>query len=360
MKVTKLEILLFAVLLAAPAANGAERVERRLRAMGTELRIIVDGPGRAEAIAASEHAAQAVWAAEARLSTWLPDSETSRFNAGLAGEPVPISPLLKRDLSDALRCSVETRGAFTPGLGRLVQAWGLRVGGRRPDDAEIEAVLPALHVENLVLEQGTATRLDPRFIIEEGAFGKGVGLDDALSALTGTPASAAVLDLGGQVAVWGEAAVTVEVADPRDRWRVALNLDVRHGSVATTGNSERGIVVDGKHLGHVLDPATGRPSEDFGSLTVWTERAVRADCLSTALYVMGPARALDWAAGRPDVGVVVVEAGERGLLARASANLRGRLQPATADVKLLFQQGSTARRPAGQSGRRRFERRQSR
>lgn len=337
MKATKSQIVLCAALFATACAPvAAERAERRVLAMGTELTVQVQAPRREEALGASERAIEALQSAERRLSTWSPASETSRFNAAPAGRPVAISPLLERDLAAALRCAADTEGAFSPGLGRLVQAWGLRSGGRRPADAEIDSLIPALRLTNLVVEDGTATRLDERFLIEEGAFGKGVGLDDAVAALEASSASAAVLDLGGQVAVWGATSAAIEIADPGDRGRAVLELDVPRGSVATTGNSERGIVVDGERLGHVLDPSTGRPGRDFGSVTVWSEKAARADCLSTALYVMGPERALSWALDRPEVGVVVLEPGAGSVRARASANLRQRLRTVAEGIELEF------------------------
>jgi thiamine biosynthesis lipoprotein ApbE len=180
------------------------------------------------------------------------------------------------------------------------------------------------------------TRRSDRFLFEEGGFGKGVGLDDAMATLASTDATGAVLDLGGQTAVWGAAASEVAIADPRRRDRIVLRLDISHGSVATTGNSERGIVVDGKRLGHVLDPHTGRPAADFGSLTVWTDEAANADCLATGLYVLGPEAALCWAAGRDDVSVVAIKTTESGLQALASPALEDRLRAVVDDLALRF------------------------
>jgi thiamine biosynthesis lipoprotein len=179
-------------------------------------------------------------------------------------------------------------------------------------------------------------RSTDRFLFEEGGFGKGVGLDDAMAALGSTGATGAVLDFGGQVAVWGDAASDIAIADPRRRKRAVIRLLVSRGSVATTGNSERGIVVGGRRLGHILDPRTGRPRADFGSLTVWAESAAVADCLSTGLYVLGPDAALCWAADREDVAVVAVRRSSRGLEALASPSLEGRLAVIVDDLELRF------------------------
>jgi len=148
--------------------------------------------------------------------------------------------------------------------------------------------------------------------------------------------SSAVVDLGGQIAVWGRTTASVDIAHPRERDRAILRLSVSHGAVATSGSSERGIVVDGERLGHILDPRTGQPSADFGSVTVWARKAMTADCLSTGLFVMGPDAAQIWASRRPDIGVVTVSyQGER-LTAIATPNLRDRLVALTDEVVLRW------------------------
>ncbi|MEC8653378.1 MAG: FAD:protein FMN transferase, partial [Planctomycetota bacterium] len=100
-------------------------------------------------------------------------------------------------------------------------------------------------------------------------------------------------DFGGQLLYVGDVgSQTLDIADPRDRARPAARLRVDAGSVATTCNSERARVVDGRRLGHVIDPRTGRPSSSLGSVTVWAESAFDADCLSTACFVLGPDEAI--------------------------------------------------------------------
>lgn len=178
----------------------------------------------------------------------------------------------------------------------------------------------------LQLDGTTAVRTRAALRIEEGGFGKGIGLDEAVAAAARSGATRAVIDLGGQIAVLGSADQAFAVADPRDRMHPVLEVVVDHGSLATSAASERGITVAGRPFGHVLDPRTGRPAPDFGSVTVWATDAVTADALSTALFVLGPDRALAFAAEHPGVEAIVLERvrGE-GWVARASAGLVGRV-----------------------------------
>jgi FAD:protein FMN transferase len=299
--------------------------------MGTSLEIRVEAADRGTALKASEQAVAAIEAAEERLSTWREDTELARLNRAPAGQPVPLSPALAADLQVARRCWEETDGAFDPAVGRLVQAWGLRDGGRRPGAGELRDAIEAAGFDGLRIGAESAVRERADLVLEEGGFGKGAGLADALEALGGR-VNRALLDLGGQTAVLGRWAIPV--ADPRIRERPVIALTIDGGSVSTSGNSERGIVVDGERLGHILDPRSGRPAPDFGSLTVWTADPLRADCLSTGLYVMGPEAALDWAAGHPGVEVLVLRPREERVEALASAGLEGRLEVLADNVDL--------------------------
>jgi thiamine biosynthesis lipoprotein len=304
--------------------------------MGTSLEIAVEAADRAAGLAASERAVAALEAAESRLSTWRDDTELVRLNHAPAGVPSSLSPALFADLSSARRCWEETAGAFDPAIGALVRAWGLRTGGRLPDEQERRQAVTASRMQGLRLEaDGVAIRERPELVLEEGGFGKGAGLRDALTVLANADVSRASLDLGGQVAVIGGGWI-VPVADPRRRDRRVIALSIDGGSVSTSGNSERGIEVAGRRLGHILDPRTGEPAPDFGSLTVWTSDPFRADCLSTGLYVLGPEGALRWAAAHPGVEVLVLRVNGDRLEALASPGLKGRLAALDQEVEIEF------------------------
>ncbi|HEV7783757.1 MAG TPA: FAD:protein FMN transferase [Thermoanaerobaculia bacterium] len=325
------------------AAGGPRTVtvERRLGVMGTELDVKVEAANRAVALDASEAAVRALEAAEARLSTWRENSELARLNRAPVDTPVVLSPRLAAELRGVQHWWRETGGAFDPGIGPLIAAWGLRTGGRVPTGEEREQARAGGGLAGLELAaDGRAVRRRPGLRIEEGGWGKGAGLDAAIEALrAGGHARAAVLNLGGQIVVYGQAmGWTVPVADPRDRQRAVIALTISSGSVATSGNSEHGFERDGVRYGHLLDPATGSPARDFGSLTVWAPEALAADCLSK-LYVLGPDAALAWARAHQDVEVLILEPLPGGLRARATAGWRGRLKALVPELEVEIEHG---------------------
>lgn len=317
----------------APQTGAPVRLERRLAAMGTGLSIAVEAPDRATAVRASEAAVRAIQACEERLSTWRDDSELARLNSTAVGETFALSPQLRRDLELAREVHLQTRGAFDPAVGGLVEAWGLRSGGRIPSAAELLVAQVPGGFSALRLEGVSAVRTHTALRLEEGGFGKGAGLDEARAALVAAGATAATVDLGGQVLAFGSA-FAWDVAHPLERELAVVRVEVPPGSLATSANSERGLVVDGRRIGHLLDPRSGRPAADFGSVTVWAADAIRADALSTGLFVLGPEAALELAT-RDGLHVLVLEpSGDGSLRARATGHLAHALQPLDERVRV--------------------------
>lgn len=316
--------------------SGAE-VLRRSQTMGTVLQIEVQAPTRAAALAAAEAAMRAVEAVERRLSTWDDRSELSRFNHAPVGAVVAISPALAADLAEMEGWWRVTAGAYHPALASLVAAWDLRGAGRLPTKEHIARAVEASSMSNLDVAGVRARRLHPEFGIEEGGFGKGAALRQASSSALAAGGRCVWLDLGGQVAMAGRCDPRrVDVADPDDRHRSVATLWLAAGSIATSGNSERGLRVGETEIGHLVDPATGWPAADFGSVTVAASDPVAADCLATALFVMGPRRGLAWVEERDGVeALFVVRDSSRGCVVQPSSGMVSRLIAPDAPVTRL-------------------------
>jgi thiamine biosynthesis lipoprotein len=278
---------------APPQAAPEARIERRLAAMGTVLNLSVAGHDRAAALQASEAAVREIGRVEDEITTWRPGGALDRLNAARPGEAVQLGPEVAALLAAVFDWSERTRGAFDPTVLPIVRAWDLRGRGRVPGREELSQALAATgrgHFR-LVRATGEWRRLSAGAGIDEGAWGKGYALDRALSVLRRAGICDALVDLGGQVSVLGGAEVAV--ADPRDRKRPAAILTVADESVSTSGNSERGLEAGGRRIGHLLNPRTGQPAPDFGSVTVVAPSGLAADVLSTAFFVLGPERGLE-------------------------------------------------------------------
>ncbi len=278
----------------------AVRVERSVYLMGTVATFAVDAADRAAGVAQLERMVRVVETTETELSTWRADSVLGRLNRQPVGEamraPAAVCDLLER----VAGWHETTGGAFDAAIGSLIEAWDLRGGGRQPDDAALAAARRNAGWEHLAVDRGgpagCAITRTADVTLDAGGFGKGEALD-RVRRTKGGGDSAWMIDFGGQVAVSG-ASWPVAIAHPVRRNEAALEVTLSEGSLATSAGSERDLTLpDGTRIGHILDPRTGRPApapQPF-SVSVWHERALDADILSTALYVMGPADGIAWA-----------------------------------------------------------------
>ncbi len=224
------------------------------------------------------------------------------------------------------RCTLTAWSAFAfdPAVGTLIDAWGLRTGGRIPSGEELERARKNAGMRRFAFDPKacTITRQADAWI-DSGAFGKGEALDRALRAQEHDGAIPWMIDLGGQLAVHGRLPGsepwTAYVPHPERRGDPFLALEFESGSFATSGGSERDSATAGGRVGHILDPRSGRPAAFRGSVTVLHQSALAADILSTALYVMGPEQGLKWANARGLAACFLVPVGDAAEIVASAA-----------------------------------------
>lgn len=295
-----------------PVAQVSERVTREVYLMGTVARLETYAATRAQGLRILDGALRVLERADGELSTWRSDSAISALNRQPVGRPWIATGELCGTVAELVRLNRVSGRTFDPAIGALVAAWGIHEGGRIPTVADLRQARAMSGMRLLTFDPRTCalTRLrDVR--IDVGAWGKGEALDRVRHALPDVPW---LIDLGGQVAVNrtppGQPFWPVALAHPRLRDLPLIEVRVPLGSLATSGGSERDVVLDGRRIAHLLDPRTGEPAAFDGSVAVWHERALSADALSTALFVMGPDEGMKWATAHdvsaafllPDVG----------------------------------------------------------
>lgn len=286
--------LLLMPLLAGCSPAGDAPAERTLFQMDTYVTLSAYGE---QAEAALSACAAELARLEALFSATQAESDIARINAA-DGAPVTVDADTAELLVAAKALSAETGGAFDATVYPLMQLWGFGGEPAVPDGDAIAALLPLVDMEQLLLEGGHAS-LPAGMGLDLGGIAKGYAADK-LCALLGTyGVQSAMLSLGGNVSVLGTkpdgSDWRIGIRDPKDASGIVGVVEASDCAIVTSGSYQRYFEGDGRRYHHILDPDTGYPADGgLSSVTVITASGTRADALSTALFVMGEADAIDY------------------------------------------------------------------
>ncbi len=288
--------LAFLALAGGTARSAVEGEAVRARwLMGTVLEVRLPA-GTPNVDAAAEAAFREVSAVESAASLWRSGTELQRVHARAdRGESVALSPVLGGLVSEALRVSEITEGAFSPAVGALVAAYDLRGEGRWPSEKERRRAAALARPDGVRYEPASRTlELRQGVKLDLDGIAKGYALDRAAAALRARGVTDALLNFGGQLLAVGPPPGTPDreavVLAPDGSGAPVLSVRLRDASLSTSANSERVRIVGGREAGHLLDPRTGELVSFPGSVSVLAPNGALADALSTAWAVLGPER----------------------------------------------------------------------
>ena len=280
-----------------------------------------------------------------QMSTYLPDSEISRFNRHAGDDWFLVSAETALVVAAGQQVSRDTQGAFDVTVGPLVNLWGFGPAGRAgetPTDqaiAECQACVGYTLLE--VRQQPPALRKHRvDMYVDLSAIAKGFAVDEVAKLLERHAVRSYLVEIGGEVRTKGRKpdgglwriGIERPVAGTR-QLDCVVELDDR--SLATSGDYRNFIERQGRRYSHEIDPRTGRPVDHaLISVSVLADDCLTADAWATALLVLGPDAALP-AARRRGVEVLCmirsadgwVEHATPGFAARISSTERGTPPP---------------------------------
>jgi thiamine biosynthesis lipoprotein len=267
----------------------------RAMAAENEVQVHADDAGSAQRAAAL--AIDEIGRIEAKFSRYRPDTVVSRINAAAGGAPVAIDAETHKLLTFADACYRTSEGAFDVTSGVLRRAWDF-ASGRIPSDEELGRRLPLIGWDRVELSEDTVRLPERGMEIDFGGFGKEYAVDRAALVLQEAGARSAFVNLAGDLSILGAQAGDepwrVGIRHPRKDGVVLALLPVRSGAVATSGDYERFIEVDGVRHCHILDPRTGRSARGFQSVTVHASSCLVAGSASTIAMLKGREAGLEW------------------------------------------------------------------
>jgi thiamine biosynthesis lipoprotein len=252
---------------------------------------------------------------EARYSRYRGDSELARINeAAATGASVEIDAETAGLIKYARACFAKSGGAFDITSGLLRSVWNFSAS-RLPDQKSIDAVLPFIGLDKVELWNGQVHFGKTGMELDLGGIGKEYAADRAAEVCANLGARHGFIDLGGDIRAIGSQPNglpwRIGVRHPRDADKVVAEIALSAGAIATSGDYERFMEVDGRRYCHILDPRTGWPAQGLSSVTVISDRCLVAGSLSTVAMLKGK----DGAAWLQELGVrhiVIDEGGKYG------------------------------------------------
>lgn len=294
----RLLAILTAVLLAACSADTPQKLELAGDTMGTQYSVKFGAEGlNTPALQAEIETVLAD--VNGMMSTYLADSEISRFNASGSTGWLTVSGAFCLSVEKALELSDYTDGAFDITVAPLVNLWGFGPGEiieEPPADAVIAAMLQSVGYTKLRTDcSQPALRKDvPELMLDMSAFGKGFAVDRIAALLDSKGIKDYLVEVGGELRLRGHNirgerwAIGIEMPLTFER-RPHTVVRLTDVALATSGDYRNFFVADGQHYSHTIDTRTGKPvTHSLASVTVLDRSGYRADALATALLVMGP------------------------------------------------------------------------
>jgi FAD:protein FMN transferase len=231
---------------------------------------------------------------EKLLTTFSELSQTNQINRQAGIKPVVVDREVFELISRSLRISNLTQGAFDITYGSIdKRLWNFdKTMTSLPDAATARAMVRLIDYKNILLnEYDNSVMLKHKGMrIGFGGIGKGYAADRAKKILVDLGIESGVVNAAGDLTAWGtnieRKPWTIGIADPNTKHPFSY-LPVTNMSVATSGNYEKYVVIDGKRYSHTIDPKTGLPVTGIKSVTIVSPFAELSDAMATPVMVMG-------------------------------------------------------------------------
>ena len=144
--------------------------------------------------------------------------------------------------------------------------------------------------------------------IDLGGIAKGYIADKLLEYFKNNKVPEGIIDLGGNIVVWGDRDYTIGIKQPFTAGDVAATVKLRNKTVVTSGTYERYIPSDIMLYHHILDPKTGYACEsDITSATIISDSSFDADALSTVCILLSLEDATALIENTPDAEAVFID-----------------------------------------------------
>ena len=268
------------------------------RAMACDNEILVHATERTLVANAVEAAVAEVKRIEAKYSRYRDDSVVCQINCAAGQHPVAVDAETENLLAYADACFIQSDGLFDITSGVLRHAWNFRAG-TLPAAAAVATLVSRIGWRRVERHAGAVFLPSTGMELDFGGFGKEYAVDRACETLRTHGVDHALVNLGGDLRATGPqadgSAWRVGIRHPRQDGELLARVDLPGGALATSGDYERFMIVNGIRYAHVLDPRNGWPvTQTFQSVSTRAEACLLAGSAATIALLKGETAGLQW------------------------------------------------------------------
>ncbi len=275
--------------------------KRSERLMGNTFEITVVGDEKSWADEKIDLAITEIRRIEKLLTTFDDSSQANQVNANAGIRPVPVDREVFDLVKRAGRISAITDGAFDITYGSLdKRLWNFdKTMTSLPDPETARSMVKLINYRNVILDEVNCTIMlkEKGMRIGFGGIGKGYAAEKAKALLVREGVMGGIVNASGDLTTWGTPASgqpwTVGISSPNDALIPFSYLNITDMAIATSGNYEKFVVINGKKYSHTINPRTGLPVTGIKSVTIISPNAEIADAMATPVCIMGVKAGLD-------------------------------------------------------------------
>lgn len=288
---------------------------KSLKLMGNGFQISAVGRSEDWAYECIDAAIREIQRIERLLTTFNEDSETNLINRNAGIRPVPVSRETFDIIQRSIRISAITQGAFDISYGSVDKSlWNFDTHmDRLPDRETARKMVRLINYRNIILDQENTTVFlkEKGMRIGFGGIGKGYAAERARRVMMDMEVDSGIVNASGDLVTWGYQPDgkpwTIGIADPNSASKVFSFLNITNMALATSGNYEKFVMIDGKKYSHTINPRTGLPIRGIKSVTIISPNAELADAMATPVMIMGIRAGLDMIDQIKDMEAIVID-----------------------------------------------------
>lgn len=275
--------------------------KRITKLMGNRFEITVVGDNELAANQKIDLAIAEIKRIEALLTTFDENSQTNIVNKSAGIKPVRVDKEFLDLVKRSIRISQVTQGAFDITYGSIDKGlWNFDTNMQSlPSKETAKKSVHLINYRNVIIDEKECSVFlkQKGMRIGFGGIGKGYAAEQAKMVLQKAGVVSGIVNAAGDLTVWGSQPSgeewTIGVADPNAASRPFSYLKISNIAVATSGNYEKYIFINGKKYSHTIDPKTGLPVQGIKSVTIFSPNAEIADAIATPVMIMGVKVGLD-------------------------------------------------------------------